>query len=82
MNGHYKPLLFCLLVNKLEDTYRTLFTKINEMLCNFLLKKVFVVFEVTIHNAAQITWQSVQITGYRFHLTPNWQVCYFFKVLG
>ena len=71
-NGHYIPLLFCLLAKKLEDTYKTLFSKINEMLRNFSPKKIIVDFEVAIHNAAQITWPSAQITGCRFHLTQNW----------
>ena len=75
-NGHYIPLLFCLLVNKLEDTYRTLFTKINEISCNFAPKKIIVDFEVAIHNAAQVTWPSAQIVGCRFHLTQNWCVTF------
>jgi hypothetical protein len=67
----------CLLVNKLKDTYRTLFTKINEISCNFAPKKIIVDFEVAIHNAAQVTWPSAQIVGCRFHLTQNW--CVFLK---
>jgi hypothetical protein len=41
-NEHYIPLLFCLLVNTLEDTYRNLFTKISEISCNFAPKKIIV----------------------------------------
>jgi hypothetical protein len=70
-NGHYVHLLFCLLVSKLGDTYKTLFTKINEVLCNFSPKKIIVDFEVAI-NAAQITWPSAHIAGCQFHLTQNW----------
>jgi hypothetical protein len=55
VNEHYIPLLFCLLVNKPEDTHRTLFTKINQMSCNFSPKKIIVDSELAIHNAAQIT---------------------------
>jgi hypothetical protein len=32
-NGHCILLLLCLLVNKLEENYKTFFTKINEKLC-------------------------------------------------
>ena len=80
-NGHYILWLFCLLVNKIADSYRTIFTEINEMSCNFSPKKMIVDFEVAIHNATQITWPSAQITGCRFHVAQNWCV-YFFKVLG
>jgi hypothetical protein len=70
-NGHYIPLLFCLMVNKLEGTYRTLFTKINDVSCKFAPKKIIVDFEVAIQYAAQVTWPSAQIVGCQFHLTQN-----------
>jgi hypothetical protein len=66
----------CLLVNRLADSYRTFFTEFNEMLWNFSPKKMIVDFEVAIHNAAQITWPSAQITGCRFHVAQNWCVTF------
>jgi hypothetical protein len=50
-NTHYVLLLFYLLVNTLEDTYRTLFTKISEKLCksedaDFTSCKTFLKYQV------------------------------------
>lgn len=75
-NGHYIPLLFCLLPNKLTNTYIQLFTHIvnvaREM--NILLKPSTIVidFEIGIHNAVKVVWPSTEIFGCRFHLSQSW----------
>lgn len=38
----------------------------------FLPKEIVVDFEIAIHNAISSIWQSVKITGCRFHLTQSW----------
>lgn len=75
-NGHYIPLVFCLLKDKREETYRLCLSKILE-LCNnnnllFSPKEVVLDFEISIHNAVVQMWNNIKITGFRFHLTQAW----------
>lgn len=75
-NGHYIPLVFCLLVNKSVQTYEFLFKKITDK-CNSLgLRlsplKCTVDFEYAIHKAIQTVWPNTEIIGCRFHVTQSW----------
>ncbi|XP_054289812.1 uncharacterized protein LOC129005056 [Macrosteles quadrilineatus] len=71
-NGHYVPVLFCLLPNKTEATYECLFKKIRIMIGNDSLAEIMVDFEIAIHNALNKTWPRADIFGCRFHLTQSW----------
>lgn len=75
-NGHYIPLVFCLLQDKREETYRLCLSKIYDLCKNYNLvfspKEVVVDFEISIHNAVTQMWTNIKITGCRFHLTQSW----------
>ena len=76
-NGHYVPLVFCLLPSKTVQAYRSCFALIK---CNISEKygltlkpkKIFVDFEKAIHTALLCVWPSVEINGCRFHLHQSW----------
>lgn len=75
-NGHYIPLVFCLLKDKQSKTYELCFlTLVN--LCKsvnliFKPKAVIIDFEKAIHTAATNVWDNAQIVGCRFHLGQAW----------
>lgn len=76
LNGHYIPLVFSLLKDKKEETYRLCLEKI-KFLCSvnnlhFIPKKVVVDFEIATHNAVRKIWDNITIIGCRFHLTQSW----------
>lgn len=76
-NGHYIPLVFCLLTNKRAETYTKLFCAIkNEMLMRYNLifapSEVFCDFEMAIHTSINETWPTTRIVGCRFHLGQSW----------
>lgn len=75
-NGHYIPLAFCLLPNKLEKTYKKLFELLRNKCeqCKFTLapKHAVVDFEIAIHNAIKSVWPNVKLVGCRFHLRQAW----------
>lgn len=76
MNGHYIPLVFCLLPDKRQETYKCLF----QILCHkcqslqlILRPQIIVIdFELAIHNACRSTWSETKIRGCKFHLTQAW----------
>jgi hypothetical protein len=70
-NGHYIPVLYCLLRDKKEQTYKRCFEKI-KLLTGAMFKKVIVDFEIGIHNAMKAVWNDIEIFGCRFHLTQSW----------
>lgn len=75
-NGHYIPLVFCLLIDKSVKTYEFVFTMIVEK-CNtlgflFSPKNITVDFELAIHKAIENVWPNTTIIGCRFHLTQSW----------
>lgn len=77
INGHYIPLVFCLLPDKRSETYATLFEKLTtEILGRYgtILRpsEVFVDFEKSIHTALEAIWPSSKIYGCRFHLHQSW----------
>jgi hypothetical protein len=72
-NGHYIPLIFCLLPDKSIETYKyTLHCIVDK--CNLLFspKYVTVDFEISIHKAIVEIWPHSKIIGCRFHLTQSW----------
>ena len=75
-NGNYIPLVFCLLPDKKEATYRSLFKhlikKCEEMNLTFKPKTVTADFEKAIHNAVESVWPTVEVIGCRFHLSQAW----------
>ncbi|XP_054276641.1 uncharacterized protein LOC128995650 [Macrosteles quadrilineatus] len=75
-NGNYVPLIFCLLPDKKELTYKALFKllceKFQEQGFLFTPKQITVDFEVAIHTAIKLTWPTAVLIGCRFHLTQAW----------
>lgn len=75
-NGHYIPIIFCLLLNKSYETYVYTFNKINNLLnelsIQFSPKWVTIDFEMAIHKAVEDVWPNTEIVGCRFHLTQAW----------
>lgn len=75
-NGHYIPLVFCLLPSKLTNTYERLFRLLNEKCQEVFLelkpKHVTIDFEKAIHKAVLNVWPSTEIRGCRFHLFQAW----------
>lgn len=72
-NGHYIPLIFCLLPDKSIETYTyTLRCIVNN--CNLLFssKYMTVDFEISIHKSIVEIWPDSKIIGCRFHLTQSW----------
>lgn len=75
-NGNYVPLVFCLLPNKTEETYKSLFnhlkSKCEEYELHFNPKHITVDFEIALQNAVRSSWPSVHVRGCRFHLSQAW----------
>lgn len=76
-NGHYVPLVFCLLPSKTTDCYKTclysLKCKIYEKYgLTFEPRQIFVDFEKAIHLALRWVWPDVKVSGCRFHLHQAW----------
>lgn len=76
-NGHYVPLLYCLLPNKTSDTYMRLFLLVKSKIFElynivFEPKEVFVDFEIAIHNALKVVFPKTKLNGCRFHLHQAW----------
>lgn len=76
LNGHYVPLIFCLLKNKCRETYFNAFTSIIEECAKIGLicspKLVFSDFEVAIQQAVRLAFPSAGLKGCRFHLGQSW----------
>lgn len=71
-NGHYIPLVFILLPNKLTQTYAEAF-KCLKSLCDLLQPEEFVCdFEMAIHVAVKKIRPNIEIVGCKFHLTQSW----------
>jgi hypothetical protein len=75
-NGHYIPLAFCLLKDKLTETYAKCLTillnKCKEINLKFQPEEIVIDFEKSIHNAVKIVWNEVKIIGCRFHISQAW----------
>lgn len=75
-NGHYIPLVFCLLRDKKEDTYKKLFRKLidtcKDKNWNLLPEQIVIDFEIGIHNATRLIWSEARLIGCRFHLSQAW----------
>lgn len=77
INGHYIPLLYCLLPNKNTTTYVHLFSLLKSRIFEiykivFYPSKISVDFEKAIHNAIIQIWPTTTINGCRFHLHQAW----------
>ncbi|KAF0715361.1 MULE domain-containing protein, partial [Aphis craccivora] len=75
-NGHYVPLVFCLLHDKKTETYIYMLQKISELCDNmgrlFLPTNITSDFEKAILNAVYEVWPGMNVVGCRFHLTQAW----------
>jgi len=75
-NGHYIPLIFTLLPNKLSSTYEYSFRVSTSKFATFNLyfnpKTVVADFEQVIHFAVKKNWPSIILVGCWFHLTQAW----------
>lgn len=76
LNGHYVPMVFCLLADKFMETYSRCFKIIKDK-CNHIgynwCPRAFVVdFEKAIQNAILLAWPDAAIIGCRFHISQAW----------
>lgn len=75
-NGHYVPLVFCLLPNKSKDVYLKLLQLLEKKCIDVDIfwkpKEVVIDFEVAIHNAVAEMWPESNVIGCRFHLCQAW----------
>ena len=75
-NGHYIPLVFCLLPYKSGDCYRKMFSLLKECCakCNVIMNftTIHVDFEETMHTVVKEVFPGVIIKGCRFHLGQAW----------
>jgi len=75
-NNQYITLVFTLLNDKNQELYIKIFQTINNYCLTFNnqfeIKKVYVDFEVAIHNAIHEFWPLSEIRGYRFYLGQSW----------
>ena len=65
------PLLFMLLPDKNESTYRRVFQQVVTFLPQWAPERAMVDFERAAINALQIQWPNLQVTGCFFHLNQN-----------
>lgn len=75
-NGHYIPLVFCLLKDKSTKAYANcltyIFNKCRELNLLFQPAEVVIDFETSIHKALKEVWDNVEIIGCRFHISQSW----------
>jgi hypothetical protein len=75
-NGHYIPVVFCLLVNKSTDlhvnTFNHIILKCIELKLIINSKSITIDFEQAIYDAVSIVWSNTLIFGCRFNLTQSW----------
>lgn len=75
-NDHYIPLVFFLLKDKNQITYKRAFIELKNYCLKFTQvfepEMIFVDFEKAIHNAILEVWTKVKIMGCRFHLGQSW----------
>jgi hypothetical protein len=83
VNGHYIPLVFCLLKNKEYTTYLNAFKAIAQKCAEieskteserlkFEPRVIFADFEESIQKAVCIMWPNSTLKGCRFHLAQSW----------
>ena len=72
VNGHYMPLVYCLLPNKTQDTYRRMWTIITDACTEINLDiqcRIFHVdFEKSVHNVVKELFPGASVKGCQFHL--------------
>lgn len=69
--GFVFPILFALLPDKTEDTYRRMFTYISAAWSNFRPQNISLDFEAGLINAARTVFPVAALDGCLFHLTQN-----------
>lgn len=73
---YYIPLAFCLLPNKKEYSYKTIFNllrkKCHSLGLNLNPKVIVADFEIAIHNAIRAEFSDSKVIGCRFHLAQAW----------
>jgi hypothetical protein len=70
-DGHYIPLLFCLLPDKRAETYKKMFNLIlNECKLSVNIYEVVMDFEKAIHKAVEETWPNIRIIGCLSKMEP------------
>lgn len=76
INGYYVPLVFCLINNKLSETYEHLFRAVIDKCRQRNLvwspRIIYADFEKGIHKALNRVWSEAEIKGCRFHLAQSW----------
>ncbi len=70
LNDHYIPLVFVLLPDKTEDSYKACL-HILASTCDFYPRRVVIDFEQSIHNAVAEVW-GAEVIGCKFHLLQAW----------
>ena len=72
VNGHYMPLMYCLLPNKTHDTYHKLWTVITDARSKIDLDiqcRIFHVdYEKAVHNVVREHFPGASVKGCQFHL--------------
>lgn len=75
-NGHYIPLVFCLLEDKKSSSYYLVFKYIIEecikLNCPVSPKVITSDFEISIHNGIRKAFPEADLRGCRFHLGQAW----------
>ncbi|KAF2879022.1 hypothetical protein ILUMI_27152 [Ignelater luminosus] len=75
-NGHYVPLVFCLLPNKNRVSnliaFQIIEQRCSELGLRFSPNEVVADFEESIHSAITSIWPNTKLIGCRFHLSQLW----------
>lgn len=75
-NGHYVPLVFCLMKDKTSEIYKQclkfVIKKCEELFLQFHPTRVVIDFEISIHKAVSTVWDNIKIIGCRFHISQAW----------
>lgn len=69
IQDHGVPAIYCLLEDKKESTYQSLFTLIKSALDLTKIETVMVDFEIAIHNALRNVFPNIKVKGCWFHFT-------------
>jgi len=76
LNGHYVPLVFCLLPSKEQATYTLCFEALCDICtCHGLVlqpRRVVTDLEVGLQNACKTAWPCASVLACRFHLCQAW----------
>ena len=76
-NNIYTPVVYFLLKNKMQGTYRTMFRLLRSHCLDLRIAKLQMDFEVAAHNVAKEVFPEAEVRGCRFHPAQAW-----FRKLG